>query len=150
MRALPEFTLRAGRQISVATVAEKYRRDVGIAMIAPKNAAKLLIAEKGIKAMIKALRSRKSRLWLVYGITLEGYNKIFREQTGCCAICGTHQSELKQKLCIDHNHLADENRGLLCSGCNKGLGFFKDNHCLLFKAARYLKIHKTKGMTIHS
>ena len=73
-----------------------------------------------------------------YGITIEEYNTIFETQDGCCAICGAHQSALKNKLCIDHDHETDEVRGLLCSSCNKGLGIFKDDTNALQKAIEYL------------
>ena len=76
-----------------------------------------------------------------YGISEEDFNKMFEEQQGCCAICGKHQSELDLTLCIDHNHITGEIRGLLCKMCNTGLGcFYSDNSNLglLQKAMIYL------------
>jgi len=54
-----------------------------------------------------------------YGLEISGYNKLFNQQNGCCAICGKHQSELCRRLDIDHNHRTKEIRGLLCNYCNK-------------------------------
>jgi len=41
-------------------------------------------------------------------------------------------------LAIDHNHLTNKVRGLLCNKCNQGIGFFNDNVHLLSEAIKYL------------
>lgn len=74
-----------------------------------------------------------------YGITFEEYNQMFTDQNGCCAICGTHQSELKKRLYVDHCHKNNAVRKLLCQYCNTGLGMFKDNPDILYKAIEYLR-----------
>ena len=43
---------------------------------------------------------------------------MFKEQYGCCAICGKHQSELKKALAVDHDHRTGKVRGLVCNMCN--------------------------------
>src|SRR4029077_14260982 len=53
-----------------------------------------------------------------FGISIEEYNKLFISQKGCCDICGLHQNKVKQALCVDHNHITKEVRGLLCKRCN--------------------------------
>lgn len=73
-----------------------------------------------------------------YGITLEEYEKMFASQKGCCAICGSHQSELKKSLHIDHCHESKKIRGLLCQKCNSFLGLAHDNVDLLKSAIKYL------------
>ena len=73
-----------------------------------------------------------------YNLTSEDYNKMYDKQYGRCAICDTHQSELKYTLSIDHNHKNGKVRGLLCNNCNGGLGMFKDNKLILDKAIKYL------------
>ena len=78
-----------------------------------------------------------------YGITLEDYEELFKQQKGCCKICDRHISELNQKhkknLCVDHCHKTGKIRGLLCDKCNRGLGLFCDDKSLLLKAINYLK-----------
>lgn len=74
-----------------------------------------------------------------YGVTEEQYNKLLNEQGGCCAICGQQEKSIKKvSLAVDHNHRSGKIRGLLCDTCNRGLGFFKDDPALLFKAIGYL------------
>ena len=63
-----------------------------------------------------------------YGITLDDYNRIFIEQTGCCAMCGRHQSEFKKRLAVDHDHKTGKIRGLLCTNCNLKLGILEDKN----------------------
>lgn len=83
-------------------------------------------------------RNKKSALKYHFGISINDYNALFEKQEGCCAICGTHQSELSEALHVDHDHDNGWVRGLLCKTCNIGLGHFKDNPELLDKAAEYL------------
>jgi len=76
-----------------------------------------------------------------FGISREEYNKIYdrfyKKQQGCCAICGVHNSE--SKLVLDHCHISNEFRGLLCNGCNTGIGLLKDDAELCLKAYGYLR-----------
>ena len=74
----------------------------------------------------------------VYGITLEEYNQMFNEQEGKCKICGRHQSEMKQVLCVDHDHLTGRVRGLLCKYCNVMLGHAHDSPDFFQSAKNYL------------
>ncbi len=74
-----------------------------------------------------------------FGITVADYDDMYIEQGGRCAICGTHQSELSKRFCVDHNHDTDNVRGLLCDRCNTGIGRFKDNINLLQNAVKYLQ-----------
>lgn len=58
-------------------------------------------------------------------------------QDGRCSICRqllTKQSDVQ----IDHCHSTGRVRGLLCAGCNTGLGMFRDNIESLLRAAVYL------------
>jgi hypothetical protein len=65
------------------------------------------------------------------------------QQDGLCAICGSKEIPAKsgqqRRLSIDHDHETGRIRGLLCSKCNTGLGFFRDNIRFLRSAIRYLE-----------
>lgn len=81
---------------------------------------------------------RKCKFKRQFGITLERYDELFAEQNGKCAICGTEQSALKNKLSVDHSHETNKVRGLLCNRCNFFLGHFRDNIEALKEAVLYL------------
>lgn len=54
-----------------------------------------------------------------------------------CDLCGKPM----QRKCVDHHHDTGKVRGILCNGCNVGLGSFQDSAPLLRKAAEYLEKH---------
>lgn len=81
--------------------------------------------------------SRKKRS-SKYGISLEEYEALCTSQHNKCAIC--RKEELKRSLAIDHCHKTNKVRGLLCSKCNRGIGFFSDNIEILEAAIAYLKL----------
>lgn len=85
---------------------------------------------------------RESAVRLKYGLTEKEYNKIYKDQNGKCAICGMPESELKKKLCVDHDHKTGKVRGLLCTLCNQALGSFKDNQSNIENALYYLILNK--------
>ncbi len=73
-----------------------------------------------------------------YGVTEQFLLDLITESDGKCAIC---EGKLGEKLYIDHDHVTNKVRKLLCSNCNNGLGQFKDSRYLLKKAANYLAEH---------
>lgn len=79
------------------------------------------------KARVAAHKAKSA-----YGIPLDEFEQLMRE--GKCAICGS-----PERLRIDHCHVSERVRGVLCDSCNKGLGFFKDDPRRLRAALRYLK-----------
>lgn len=66
----------------------------------------------------------------------EAFSLLWDQQMGRCAICSTPFDEDRPH--VDHDHESGKVRGLLCSLCNPGLGFFKDDPELLEAAVRYL------------
>ena len=72
-----------------------------------------------------------------YQLSLTAYAKIFASQNGQCAVCGTEATS-HTALVVDHCHKTGKVRGLLCSKCNSGLGFFKDDIFALKGAITYL------------
>jgi len=91
-------------------------------------------------------KSREYFLKNTYGLTVDDFDKKFAEQNGVCAICGKKETSKNQygirRLNIDHNHITNKNRGLLCSTCNQGLGLFYIDEKgieLLLKAIEYTR-----------
>lgn len=93
-----------------------------------KNKEKLDISSK------KYQYQKKSNL-KKYGLTLERYNDICKEQDNKCIIC-TNPTEI---LVVDHCHKSGNIRGLICFYCNTGLGYFKDEIETLKRAILYLQ-----------
>jgi len=79
-----------------------------------------------------------------YGINQEEYDELLAYQGNVCAICGKTELVIdkrtgkKRDLSIDHCHETNKVRGILCSSCNRGIGFFFDNPKILRIAADYL------------
>lgn len=70
---------------------------------------------------------RKYFLKVKYGMTEQDWQNLFEKQKGCCVICGRHQSVIKRRLYVDHDHTTQVVRGLLCRQCNVLLGWY-ENH----------------------
>jgi len=81
--------------------------------------------------------SKVAQYWLKhrYGISLEQYKLLVEAQDGRCGIC---QRECK-KLHVDHDHITNKIRGLLCFHCNAALGKFGDSIEGLERAIQYLR-----------
>ena len=57
-----------------------------------------------------------------YGLTSNEYEALVVAQNGQCAICGETPRKAKiRMLQVDHNHLTEKPRGLLCQQCNQAL-----------------------------
>lgn len=84
----------------------------------------------------KRLNALRSRLMVLYGLSLEKFEGLFEAQQGRCAIC-----KREQKLFVDHNHTTKKVRALLCARCNFGIGHFSESPELLRFAADYLEQH---------
>lgn len=72
-----------------------------------------------------------------YGLSDAEYHRLLEAQGGVCAICACPPK--KRRLSVDHCHSADTVRGLLCDGCNIGLGCFQDSPDRLRAAVTYLE-----------
>jgi hypothetical protein len=82
----------------------------------------------------EALYQKKSK----YGLTEEEYKGLFNKQENKCAICGCEFNK-NNKGFVDHSHVTNKVRGLLCTKCNTLLGMANDNIEILEKAIKYLK-----------
>jgi len=94
----------------------------------------------------------KRRLMLKrrYGLTEADVETFFKAQDGKCGICqiakpkvgktgSTGNAGRIHNMVVDHNHLTGQVRGLLCTGCNSGVGHFQDSIDILNKAIAYLQ-----------
>lgn len=94
----------------------------------------------------RKLQARRSYLSKKFGISMEQYDKMLKEQNNKCKICGKIFEKMNSKKeyirydnCIDHCHKTGNVRGMLCLNCNLGLGNFMDNTKALKNAIKYLK-----------
>ena len=83
-------------------------------------------------------------------VTEERYREMLAKQDNCCGICGVGCDEIPQNLVIDHDHITEQIRGLLCLKCNAGLGMFSDSRVLLEKANKYLEKYQREVLSIKS
>jgi len=102
-----------------------------------------------IKWTEKGQAQRQQTLKSKYGIGIFEFQTMLLQQDSKCAICSIEMIlPLKRRgqplnsVCVDHDHITGNVRELLCSRCNKGLGFFDDDIELLRKSIDYLEKHK--------
>jgi len=81
----------------------------------------------------------KRNLKVRYGLTLEQYHKLLQAQENRCAIC--NQLFEDSKVCVDHNHTTGNVRGLLCTFCNVGLGYFREDSTIMNAAIKYINTY---------
>lgn len=80
-----------------------------------------------------------------YGISTKDYEQLLKRQEGVCAICRKLPPwpGRNKKLHVDHDHVTNRVRGLLCMRCNIKLSAIEDREfCLM--AALYLKYPTNK------
>lgn len=104
----------------------------------------VLGAKKRAYAAAHRAEGLENELRRRYGLTTAGYTQMASEQGGRCACCGAVPSlGPGKKLVVDHDHVSNRVRGLLCATCNAGIGFFHNDPLKLEQAAMYLR--RTKG-----
>lgn len=84
------------------------------------------------------LKVRDGHLALFYGSSLLEFNSMLASQGGVCRTCGL----LKKKMCLDHDHVTKEKRGILCSSCNVAIGMAQESPELLRKLAEYVEMYR--------
>lgn len=72
---------------------------------------------------------------ITYGLLDHDVEGMLRAQGGRCAT--GHQGS--EPLVVDHDHETGRVRGLLCSGCNCGIGLLGDDPAVCRAAAAYLR-----------
>jgi hypothetical protein len=70
--------------------------------------------------------------------TVEDYLKLKEDSDGACQICGDRFTPYLRE-CIDHCHLTNIVRGLICSHCNSAIGYLRDSSERAYKVAEFLK-----------
>lgn len=85
-----------------------------------------------------------------YGLTVEQWQELFDAQEGRCGICGRHEDEVlwaegRRGLVVDHCHETGRVRGLLCNGCNRGLGYLGDDLDRVRAAEAWLQVGGQAG-----
>lgn len=77
-----------------------------------------------------------------FGLTQEQYDAMLAAQGGVCAICGDPPSGKRPILRVDHCHVTDRVRDLLCHRCNSGIGFFLESPERMRAGAAYIERHR--------
>ena len=81
---------------------------------------------------------RRYVLKKLYGLTIEEYDVMLKKQDNICAICKTDTPGGMGRFYVDHNHVTNKVRGLLCHNCNFVIGHAKENADILYNASTYL------------
>lgn len=83
------------------------------------------------------------RRFAKFGLTLDQYHAMAEAQDFQCACCGQvptpTQGGAHDGFHIDHHHVTGKVRGLLCGGCNVGMGMLQDSPEVCELAASYLR-----------
>lgn len=74
-----------------------------------------------------------------YGIDIATYEATLEIQGGCCRICKKRPEDDPQPFHVDHSHKTGRVRGILCHGCNTGIGLFKEDVAFLKEAIAYIE-----------
>ena len=83
---------------------------------------------------------KKCRLQKDYGITIEQWEQMEKEQNYVCAICKQPESKA-QPLSVDHNHSTGKIRALLCAYCNIVVEYVENSRRPLQEYVDYVKKH---------
>lgn len=98
-------------------------------------------SQKFCKTCIPHQQARS--IWSNWQIAWPKFEELFRLQNGVCAGCKCVMTQGVRKcpttLCVDHDHLTGEVRGLLCHRCNTTLGHVDDRADVLRALALYVE-----------
>jgi hypothetical protein len=83
-----------------------------------------------------ALSNKDKWLRTSHGLERSEYDAILAAQDNRCAIC---ENEFIKKPHVDHDHVAETIRGLLCFSCNFALGLLHDDLERIARMAEYVE-----------
>ena len=90
----------------------------------------------------RAAAAKGGRRSRSHGLSRAEIGVVLARQGGKCAVC---EGELTlAKACGDHDHESGAFRAVLCDGCNRAIGFIKENPAALRRAADYLEYHAAR------
>lgn len=75
-----------------------------------------------------------------YSMSPEEFAELRDAQHDACAIC-IKKFEKGRIIHVDHDHVSGAVRGLLCRGCNQGIGMLEEDVETLQRAIDYLSSH---------
>jgi hypothetical protein len=80
----------------------------------------------------------RSRIWYEYQLDAKTFEIMKEAQGDRCKIC-RGEPENGKELCVDHCHVTNKVRGLLCDRCNRAIGYLREDPAILKTAAEYLE-----------
>lgn len=87
-------------------------------------------------------RFKDYKLKQAYKVPYGTYEILLKAQGGKCAICGTTNPGGRGDFHVDHCHDTNAIRGLLCHGCNVGIGSLQHDPKVILAAAEYLRLNR--------
>lgn len=89
---------------------------------------------------------RDCKLRQAYGVGVEYFDAKLREQDGKCAVCGCDRKVIwrgrEVRMALDHDHISNKPRGILCIKCNRALGLLEENIESMQNMIDYIKKFK--------
>jgi hypothetical protein len=85
---------------------------------------------------------RKYNLPAKYGISIAQFAEKLLVQGGkcaCCSVAFNMEGKKSERPCVNHNHVTNEVRDLLCGRCNMAAGHVKDRSIRAEQLAQYLR-----------
>jgi hypothetical protein len=83
------------------------------------------------------IHGRRYTLKWKYGLSLEDYDAMVERQGGVCLFC---DRPTEAPLYVDHCHVTNLVRALLCRGCNAGIGHFGENPVVMRRSALFVEL----------
>lgn len=91
----------------------------------------------------KALNQSFWNKTYLYGITKSQFLGLVEKQGHACGACGDDATGMETSLNVDHDHVTNEIRGLICSACNSAAHWLGDDPTKAEKLANYLRSENT-------